>query len=140
MKLWDTETGTCISRFTTGKATPHVVRFNPSSALNHEFLAGMSDKKIVQFDTRSGELVQEYDHHLGPVNTITFCDEDRRFVTTSDDKSLRAWEYGIPVPIKFIAEPHMYAMNRAVHHTTKPFIALQSSDNQIVVYASTERF
>ena len=90
MKLWDTETGACISRFTTGK-TPHVVRFNPSPAMNHEFLAGMADKKIVQFDCRSGELVQEYDHHLGPVNTITFCDENRRFITTSDDKSLRAW-------------------------------------------------
>ncbi|KAF2666930.1 WD40 repeat-like protein [Microthyrium microscopicum] len=137
MKLWDTETGACKAKFTTGK-TPHVVRFNPSQP--HEFIAGMADKKIVQFDTRTRELVQEYDHHLGPVNTLTFCDEDRRFVSTSDDKSLRAWEYGIPVPIKFIAEPHMYSMNRAVHHPTKPFIALQSSDNQIVVYASTERF
>lgn len=72
MKLWDTETGKCLNRFTTGK-TPHVVRMNPS--IPHEFLAGMSDKKILQYDTRSGEMVQEYDHHLGPVNTITFCDE-----------------------------------------------------------------
>lgn len=94
MKLWDTETGQCVTRFSTGK-TPHVVRFNPDPALNHQFLAGMADKKIVQFDTRSGKLEQEYDHHLGPVNTITFCDENRRFITTSDDKSLRAWEYGI---------------------------------------------
>ncbi|KAF2402894.1 WD40 repeat-like protein [Trichodelitschia bisporula] len=137
MKLWDTETGKCKAKFTTGK-TPHVIRFNPS--INNEFLAGMSDKKIVQYDTRSGELVQEYDHHLGPVNTITFCDENRRFVTTSDDKSLRAWEYGIPVPIKFIAEPYMFSMNRSAAHPRKPFIALQSSDNQIVVYASSERF
>lgn len=97
MKLWDTETGQCKGRYGTGK-TPHVVRFQPGG--NNEFLAGMGDKKIVQFDVRSGEMVQEYDHHLGPVNTITFCDEGKRFVTTSDDKSLRAWEYGIPVPIK----------------------------------------
>lgn len=72
MKLWDTETGKCLNKFTTGK-TPHVVRINPS--VPHEFLVGMSDKKILQYDTRSGEMVQEYDHHLGPVNTITFCDE-----------------------------------------------------------------
>ncbi|KAL4942047.1 WD40-repeat-containing domain protein, partial [Aspergillus oleicola] len=71
MKLWDTETGTCISRFSTGK-TPHVLRFNPSPSHSHEFIAGMSDKKIVQFDIRSGELVQEYDHHLAPINTLTF--------------------------------------------------------------------
>ena len=157
MKLWDTETGACLGRYSTGK-TPHVIRFNPSNdALGHEFIAGMADKKIVQFDTRAGgtvnpnsastaeptsssALVQEYDHHLGPVNTLTFCDHARRFVSTSDDKSLRAWEYGIPVPIKFIAEPYMFSMVRAAPHPSGKFIAFQSADNQIVVYASTERF
>ena len=139
MKLWDTEYGKCISRFTTGKI-PHVIRFNPSEESGHEFLAGMSDKKIVQFDTRSGELTQEYDHHLGPVNTITFVDNDRRFITTSDDKSLRAWEYNIPVPIKFIAEPYMFSMVRAAPHPSGKYVVFQSGDNQIVVYASTDRF
>ncbi|GAB7338468.1 hypothetical protein MBLNU457_4750t1 [Dothideomycetes sp. NU457] len=148
MKLWDTETGTCISRYSTG-ATPHVLRFNPSPSASSEFLAGTNDKKIVQFDTRAptkgtdhdpSKPVQEYDHHLGPVNTIVFCDENRRFMTTSDDKSLRAWEYGIPVPIKFIAEPYMYPMVRASPHPSGKYVAYQSSDNQIVVYASTERF
>lgn len=157
MKLWDTETGQCISRFTTGKI-PHVVRFHPGSGFGssestgsegtisggggseYEFLAGMSDKKIVQFDTRSGQLTQEYDHHLGPVNTITFVDDDRRFITTSDDKSLRAWEYHIPVPIKFIAEPYMYSLVRAAAHPSGKYVAFQSGDNQIVVYAATDRF
>ncbi|KAF2643241.1 WD40 repeat-like protein [Massarina eburnea CBS 473.64] len=137
MKLWDTETGKCLNKFTSGK-TPHVVRVNPSTP--HEFLAGMADKKILQYDTRSGEMVQEYDHHLGAVNTITFCDEDRRFITTSDDKSLRAWEYGIPVPIKFIAEPYMFSMVRASPHPSGKYVAFQSSDNQITVYSSTDRF
>ena len=31
--------------------------------------------------------------HLGAVNTITFVDQNRRFVTTSDDKSIRVWEW-----------------------------------------------
>ncbi|KAI9834915.1 MAG: hypothetical protein M1837_004036 [Sclerophora amabilis] len=145
MKLWDTEYGKCISRFSTGKI-PHCIAFNPSAELGHEFLAGMSDKKIVQFDTRidpgssNKSLVQEYDHHLGPVNTITFCDNARRFVTTSDDKSLRAWEYGIPVPIKFIAEPHMYSMVSAAPHPSGKYIAFQSGDNQVVVYGATDKF
>ena len=140
MKLWDTETGACISRFQTStKATPHVLRFHPSPDTN-EFLAGTSDKKIVQFDVRSGEMTQEYDHHLQAVNTITFVDENRRFITTSDDKSLRAWEYNIPVPIKYIAEPYMYSMVRASPHPNGKSVAFQSGDNQIVVYASTDRF
>lgn len=139
IKLWDTETGTCINRFTTGK-TPHVVRFNPSPEYSNEFLAGMSDKKIIQFDIRTREVVQEYDHHLAAINTITFVDENRRFMTTSDDKSLRAWDYNIPVPIKYIAEPYMYPMTRGSAHPSGKYVVYQSSDNQIVVYGTTDKF
>ena len=36
----------------------------------------MSDKKIVQFDSRTrGDPVQEYDHHLAAINTVTWVDE-----------------------------------------------------------------
>lgn len=73
MKVWDTETGQCTGRFSTG-STPHVIRWQPEDPSGKEFLAGMHDNKIVQFDTRAEDKkpVQEYDHHLGPVNTITF--------------------------------------------------------------------
>ncbi len=30
--------------------------------------------------------VQSYDDHLGSINTITFIDNNRKFVCTSDDK------------------------------------------------------
>ena len=43
--------------------------------------------------------MQEYDYHLAAVNTITFVDEGRRFVSTSDDKTIRVWEVGIPVQV-----------------------------------------
>lgn len=66
MKLWDTETGQCIRAFSNGKI-PYCVKFNPAPEKNDIFLAGMSDKKIVQYDTRSGDIIQEYDQHLGPV-------------------------------------------------------------------------
>jgi pre-mRNA-processing factor 17 len=139
IKLWDTEYGKCLARFSTGK-TPHVVRFNPDPEHGHEFLAGMSDKKIVQFDTRSGELTQEYDHHLAAINTITFVDNNRRFISTSDDKSLRVWDWDIPVPIKFVSDPSMYALVRACPHPSGKYVAFQSGDNQIVVYAATDKF
>lgn len=140
IKLWDAEKGVCISKFTTGK-TPHVVKFNPDPEHSNEFLAGMSDKKIVQFDTRTpNEVVQEYDHHLAAINTITFVDDNRRFMTTSDDKSLRAWDYNIPVPIKYIAEPDMYPMTRAAAHPNGKYVAYQSSDNQILVFGSNDKF
>lgn len=141
MKVWDTETGQCIGRFSTG-STPHVVRWQPEDRGGKEFLAGMHDNKIVQFDIRAEDNkkpVQEYDHHLGPVNTVTFCDENRRFVTTSDDKSLRAWEYGIPVPIKLISDPSMFAMVKSAAHPSKPSVLMQSSDNTIKVFNTGEK-
>ncbi|KAH8835943.1 pre-mRNA splicing factor [Flagelloscypha sp. PMI_526] len=138
MKLWDTETGQCIRRFSNGKI-PYVIKFNPDEDKQNIFLAGMSDKKIIQYDINSGEIVQEYDQHLGPVNTITFVDENRRFVTTSDDKSIRAWDYDIPVVIKYIAEPHMHSMPAVTLHPSKKYFAAQSLDNQILIY-STDNF
>lgn len=140
IKLWDAEKGTCISKFGTGK-TPHVIRFNPDPEHANEFLAGMSDNKIVQFDIRTPkDTVQEYDHHLAPINTITFVDDNRRFITTSDDRSLRAWDYNIPVPIKYVAEPDMYPMTRAAPHPSGKYVAFQSSDNQILVYGANDKF
>ncbi|KAF9180858.1 pre-mRNA-processing factor 17 [Haplosporangium sp. Z 11] len=139
MKLWDTETGKCISTFTT-KKIPFVVKFNPDEDKQNHFLAGCSDHKVYQFDTNSGEVIQEYDQHLGAVNSITFVDENRRFVTTSDDKSLRAWEYDIPVVIKYIAEPDMHSMPAVALSPNQKWLACQSLDNQIFVYGAKDRF
>ncbi|KAG0291839.1 hypothetical protein BGZ98_002852 [Dissophora globulifera] len=139
MKLWDTETGQCISTFTT-KKIPYVVKFNPDEDKQNVFLAGCSDHKIYQFDVNTGEVIQEYDQHLGPVNSITFVDDNRRFVTTSDDKSLRAWEYDIPVVIKYIAEPDMHSMPAVALSPNQKWLACQSLDNQIFVYGAKDRF
>lgn len=139
IKLWDTETGKVVSSFTTGKI-PYVVKFNPDSDKQNVLLAGMSDKKIVQWDMTTGDITQEYDQHLGAVNTITFVDDNRRFVTSSDDKSLRVWEFGIPVVIKYISEPHMHSMPSITVHPNTNWFAAQSLDNQILIYSTRERF
>ena len=133
IKQWDTETGAILTRYSPG-ATPHVIRVNPTSP--SEFLVGLSDKRILQYDTRIADPkpTQDYNYHLGAVNTITFCDASRRFMTTSDDRSLRAWEYGIPVPIKLVQEPEMFAMTRSCAHPNGKHVLYQSADNQIVVY------
>ncbi|KIH87693.1 pre-mRNA-processing factor 17 [Sporothrix brasiliensis 5110] len=152
MKLWDTETGQCINRFRTGK-TPHCLVFNPSVEGAHEFLSGMSNNKILQWDTRAAasssggdggdsvnEPVQDYDHHLAAINTITFVDENRRFMTTSDDKSVRVWDYNIPVPISYTSEPWMYPLTRAALHPSNKYVAYQSGDNQVLVYSARDKY
>lgn len=55
IKLWDTETGECISRFTSRKI-PYCVKFNPDEDKQHLFVAGTSDKKIICVST----LVQTF--------------------------------------------------------------------------------
>lgn len=46
IKLWDTETGAVVSRFTARKI-PFCVKFNPNPDKQHLFVAGTSDKKII---------------------------------------------------------------------------------------------
>nr|CAI5841974.1 unnamed protein product [Callosobruchus analis] len=139
IKLWDTETGQVISRFTSRKI-PYCVKFNPEKTKQHLFVAGTSDKKIICWDTRSGDIVQEYDRHLGAVNSITFVDENRRFVTTSDDKSLRVWEWDIPVDMKYIADPTMHSMPAVTLSPNAKWLACQSMDNKIVIFSAMNRF
>ncbi|TRY86749.1 hypothetical protein DNTS_004239 [Danionella cerebrum] len=139
IKLWDSETGKCIAPFTNRKV-PYCVKFNPDEDKQNLFVAGMSDKKIIQFDVRTGEVVQEYDRHLGAVNTITFVDENRRFVSTSDDKSLRVWEWDIPVDFKYIAEPSMHSMPAVTLSPNGKWLACQSMDNQILIFGAQNRF
>ena len=139
VKLWDTETGQVINRWDMG-ALPYCIKFNPTEEHQNEFLVGLSNKKILQFDVRSGEVVHEYDHHLGAINTLTFCDDDKRFISTSDDKSLRAWEYGINVPIKYIAEPDMHSLVKVALHPSGKHIAAQSLNNTICVFGATDKF
>ncbi|CAG5041252.1 unnamed protein product [Parnassius apollo] len=139
IKLWDTESGSCVSRFTSRKVA-YCVKFHPDQDKQHLFVAGTSDKKIVCWDVRSGEIVQEYDRHLGAVNTITFVDENRRFVTTSDDKSLRVWEWDIPVDMKYIAEPSMHSLPAVTAAPNGKWLACQSMDNKVLVFSALNRF
>jgi len=139
VKLWDTETGQCISKFSTHKI-PYCVKFNPDQDKQHLFVVGTSDKKIVTFDINSGDTVQEYDRHLGAVNTITFVDNNTKFVSTSDDKSLRVWEWDIPVDFKYIADPSMHSMPSSTLSPNGKYLGCQSLDNQIVMFDVHGRF
>ncbi|CAM9121899.1 unnamed protein product [Discosporangium mesarthrocarpum] len=137
VRLWDTESGQCRSTFTNRKM-PYCVKYYPVD--NNIFLAGCSDNRVVQYDVRSGEVVQEYNHHLGPVNSVLFVDDDQRFVSTSDDKKVLIWEYNIPVPIKYISEPDMHSMPTTALHPSGGFWVGQSLDNKIISWTGRDKF
>lgn len=139
IRLWDTETG-AVLRTINNKRVFYVVKFHPDDSKQNVLMAGCSDKKVYQWDLDTGDLIQEYDYHLDAVNTITFVDEGRRFVTSSDDKTLRVWEFGIPVQIKYIADPSMHSIPSITLHPSGNYFSGQSQDNQIVTYSTKERF
>jgi pre-mRNA-processing factor 17 len=140
VKCWDTETGQCISRHTSKKIPVCVKWFPEEGAHDHEFLCGQSNKLVVQWDLRENKIVQQYDEHLGPVNSITFIDNNRRFLSTSDDKKVLIWEYGIPVVVKHLAEPDMHSMPATTLHPNGKFWLGQSQDNQILCYGASGKF
>jgi len=139
IKLWDVETGKVKAKFT-NKKVPYCVVFNPDEDKKHLFVTGTSDKKILCYDTRSGEIVQEYDRHLGAVNTVTFVDSNKRLVSTSDDKSIRAWEWDIPVDFKYLADPQQHSMPAVSLSRNGRYLAFQSMDNQIKIMEPNANF
>ncbi|OQR86655.1 pre-mRNA-processing factor [Achlya hypogyna] len=155
IRLWDTETGQVLHTFT-NRRVPYCIKFHPVES--DQFVIGDSNHMIVQFDTRSGGtvadnrgqrglyIVQEYNHHLQTVNAVTFVDDNRRyylvtnFVSTSDDKKILIWEWGIPVPIKYVSEQGMHSMPATTLHPSGNYFAGQCLSNQIDVYTARDKF
>ena len=143
VRVWDSETGACKHVMSPNRKMCFCVDFYPKD--DHILLAGASDNKIYQWDLRTPspdgtpQIVQEYNHHLQAVNSVTFVDDDRRFVSTADDKKIFIWEYGIPVPIKYISEPHMQSVPVVEMHPSGNFWCGQSLDNSIVTYQAKEK-
>lgn len=138
VKWWDVESGRVKGSYLT-EGMPACVRAKPGEA--NEFLVACSSQKILQIDVRDARsVVQEYDQHMGGVNSITFVEDNRKFVSSADDKVLRVWEYGIPVVIKYVSDPTMHSMPVTLLHPNRKWLVCQSMDNNVLVYTARDRF
>lgn len=130
---WDTETGQVVQTFKL-PAHPFCGQINPDEARQHSFLVGDLNRKVSQYDIRAGELTCTYNDHLGPVNTVTFVDDNRKFASTSDDKKVFLWEFGIPIVVKHISDPEMNAVTATDLHPDGKYFLGQASDNKILCF------
>lgn len=138
--LWDTETGNIMKTIKL-KAIPNVLRFNPNN--ENEFIVGLTNHKIEHYDLNIPDFetpIQTYDHHLGAINSLTIIESNKRFMSTSDDKTVRFWDWQINIPIKFISDPSQHSMPSASVYPGGKFIALQSMDNSIQVIQGHGKF
>lgn len=137
-RLWDTETGKCLGKW--GTNTPlNTARMHPEE--EHIFLTGQANKTMCQWDTRIADNekanVIQYERHTKAVNTITFFDGGNKIMTSSDDKTIRCWEYGIPIDYRLIADPEMHSTPSATLSPSGNCVAYQSLDNKILIYDLT---
>lgn len=135
--LWDTESGKIISSFSNNKIS-FCVAVHPRD--DDSIIVGNQVCKAIQYDARSGRVVQEYNEHLGSVNSVTFCQDGNKLVTTSEDRKIFVWSYGIPVVEKYIAEPHFHSVPAVTLHPTQPYLVGQSMNNSMIVYQTTDPF
>lgn len=139
IREFDTETGKCLNKIDTNGANANSVNYNPAEP--YSIIGALSNKKIQQYDLREdgGKITQTYDHHLGPVNCIQFIDDGKRFISSSDDKSLRVWDWSINVPIKFITDPYQHSMPVLKLHPSEKYFVAQSMDNTIITFGATDK-
>lgn len=136
--LWETESGDIVQTFNTG-AVPNVAIFNPNN--EDEIIVGLSNHKINHYEVGKVDPIQIYSHHLGAINLLAAVDDNKRFLSTADDKSVRFWDWQINIPVKVISEPTLHSMPRvALLPPVGDYIALQCMDNSIQVIKGHGKF
>ncbi|KJP87231.1 hypothetical protein AK88_03148 [Plasmodium fragile] len=134
---WDTEYGK-IKGVYNQKKTPYCLCLNPDDP--NTFLVGGANNKICHIDFRTGNVELEYNEHLQAINTITLCENNKKLISTSDDKKIFIWEYGLPVVVKYISDASMFSITAVSVHPSNNFFLCQSMNNAITVYEATGKF
>lgn len=88
-KLWNLTSGLCIKEFSSKDRGMACVDFSLDA---RTILAGGNDQIVYNFDTSSGELVQEMTGHTGLVRSLHLDNANGRIISGSYDTSVRAYD------------------------------------------------
>lgn len=137
--VWDTESGRILHTLTLS-SVPMTLIFKPDS--DNEFLVGLMNSNIEHYAINETiDLIQTYDHHVSSINALCVVERGSKFLSASDDKSVRIWKWGINIPVKTITHPTQYAISSAIPiPPSESLIALQNMNNAIQVIEGEDKF
>lgn len=139
-KIWDTETGQVKARYHFG-STPTDLKYRPLHG--NEFIVGLSNSKINHYDDRVAAhqgLVQVYDHHLSSILSLEFFPDGSKFISSSEDKTVRIWENQVNIPIKQISDTAQHSMPFLKVHPDHHYFCAQSMDNTIYSFSMKPKY
>lgn len=140
VKIWDTEIGKVTTRIQL-KSTPNDLQYHPSQS--EVFIVGLSNSRIHQYDLRvpaKQGLVQVYDHHLSSILSLRFFPDGSKFISSSEDKTVRIWENQINIPVKQISDTAQHSMPFINIHPQHKYFCTQSMDNTIYTYGMQPKY
>lgn len=142
--VWDVESGTCLHRIApkaehggAGDAVSISAHLHHPSHERHLLLAAVN-RRVLLFDLRDRPYKPQraYEGHMGSVLHLSLLDADgSKLLTTSEDKTLRTWDFSIPIQIKQFADAGMPAITDVVEHPVQTdLLAAQSLNNTVLVF------
>lgn len=98
-KIWDTTNGNSIHSF----VCKHIVRSVNFGLSSDKLLAAGNEmaSKIFDLNQYNSPPIQ-FDGHFGSIRHALFYDNDKRFVTASEDKTVRFWDVSSGLEIKSV--------------------------------------
>ncbi|RHZ01688.1 hypothetical protein DYB35_007946 [Aphanomyces astaci] len=120
VRIWDMNNDHQCKRIYQGhKDAVRAINFAPDGAT---FLTASFDRYMRLWDTETGQVKHTFTNRRVP-----YC-------------KILIWEWGIPVPIKYVSEPGMHSMPSTTLHPSGSYFAGQCLSNQIDVYTARDKF
>lgn len=141
VKIWDTETSK-VTKKLKFQSLPNSIDSRPMGN-GDEFIVGLSNSKIMHYDIRVREkdgLVQQYDHHLAGILALRYFPDGSKFISSSEDKTVRIWDNQINIPIKQISDTTQHSMPFINIHPSERYFCAQSMDNSIYSYSMKPKY
>ncbi len=89
IRLWDAETGECLSVLEGHKGRVNSAAFGPADRI---LASGSNDHTVKLWETASGKLLQTLEGHRGRVNSVAFDPAGSTLASGSHDTTVKLWE------------------------------------------------